>query len=727
MSEWHASELPPGGDPYMEWARGPGRPYIDAFDGPECLIAVLFRLKKGCSPEAFRQRAAAIEREAGDRRTCCCMPTAPRPAGGAGEGRHVSVLVTEAFLARLTGSADFRDYVEDYVIGQRAEAAAGDHPPHGHEDGHEHDHEHAIEAPEVDHAEPMDDTVVMGVIDDAIGFAHERFRLKSGKTRVEYAWVQDAMPPVGSRRTVPCGRESTKQDIDKLLGDCEHGGIVDEDELYRKAGLIDFGRPDPKPGAWRVAHGTHVMDLACGEKPEKGESKRPIVCVQLPAAVTANTSGAWLAPFVVSAIEYILDRADRIAAGRGRLPVVINLSYGFQAGPHDGTHPIEKAIDEIVERRRQESPDAPVAIVMPAGNSHLARCHAEVSYKEKGEDVILDWRIPPDDRTSTFLEIWLPPGTEQSRLSVSLAPPGQDFGPPLAEGAAGSDQALVWKPNGDVLCKLAYELVPTSGRGRLLVAVLPTEFHDAPTELAPHGLWRVKLTNMGLKPKEKVNLWIQRDDTPHGYPTRGRQSFFEGARTCFNGKCTEVPCERFDARGRLLTTDNASFFIRRAGSISAIATGSQPVVVGGFVRKNETKKDPLARYSAGGPVTPPASGKGLHRHGPDAVAVCDDSEVHYGVLAAGSRSGSVVAMNGTSVAAPRVARWIAEQFAASAAGGAGKAMTPATPKGAVHGRAIGKPPAPQPLPEGVALPAFVREGAGLLNLPPIVPLDRYEP
>jgi hypothetical protein len=48
------------------------------------------------------------------------------------------------------------------------------------------------------------------------------------------------------------------------------------------------------------------------------------------------------------------------------------------------------------------------------------------------------------------------------------------------------------------------------------------------------------------------------------------------------------------------------------------------------------------------------------RSGPDAAAVADDSAVLHGVLAAGTRTGSVVAMRGTSVAAPQVTRLISQ-------------------------------------------------------------------
>ena len=66
----------------------------------------------------------------------------------------------------------------------------------------------------------------------------------------------------------------------------------------------------------------------------------------------------------------------------------------------------------------------------------------------------------------------------------------------------------------------------------------------------------------------------------------------------------------------------------------------------------------------GGPATPPANpGPDLVLARPDMLLVSDESKVLRGVLAAGSISGSTVAFTGTSVAAPQLAAWAAEQLA----------------------------------------------------------------
>ena len=170
-----------------------------------------------------------------------------------------------------------------------------------------------------------------------------------------------------------------------------------------------------------------------------------------------------------------------------------------------------------------------------------------------------------------------------------------------------------------------------------------------------------------------VHAWVQRDDLLYGFPIRGRQAYF-------NNDCYV----RFDSEGRDNETDDPACVVQRGSTINAIATGQYPVVIGGYLRKEKV----AAKYSSSGPVyfTGTVNPNPCR---PDVMFVSEDSRVHTGVLAAGSRSGSAVAMGGTSVAAPQVARLIADDLAASGVGGGDRATvhckdrkTPERPPGA---------------------------------------------
>ena len=97
------------------------------------------------------------------------------------------------------------------------------------------------------------------------------------------------------------------------------------------------------------------------------------------------------------------------------------------AGPHDGTDLLEAAMDELLDICNP--PDsAPFRLVLPAGNNHLSRCHAQFSLSG-GESRTLHWRVSPDDWTESSLEIWLPTDVDVSALEFSItAPDGEPSG-----------------------------------------------------------------------------------------------------------------------------------------------------------------------------------------------------------------------------------------------------------------------------------------------------------
>jgi hypothetical protein len=436
--------------------------------------------------------------------------------------------------------------------------------------------------------------------------------------------------------------------------------------------------------------------------------------VQLPTRVTADTSGADLVAFAYDAMEYIVSRAERLL--NPPFSVVINLSYGKIAGPHDGTSELEWGIDQLV--RDCETRRIKLRVVLPAGNNHLLRCHAAMTFTA-GAKVALNWRVLPDDRTPSFLEIWMPfrrGGGDPRRVKVTVTPPGG--APKTIEEKRGAYAS--WAIGNSIYAEMSYTHQPhPTQRGFFFIALQPTarlrrSTQQAPYALAPAGSWTVEIENLQLTPREIVHAWIQRDDSVQGYRRRGRQSYFDDRRY-----------DRYDHAGRDVESDNyvrpvprtrapGASAISREGTLNAIATGSKLDVIGGIVRKTSLIDDGsgalrhemlAAKYSASGPITPPRDTIIVTRDGPSAALASEDSKVHVGVLAAGTRSGSTVAMGGTSVAAPQIARWIADEFAAGRPGD-------------VEALAASQEPFP---PNDPRRPPRIRYGAGRIELQPAKP------
>ncbi|MFM9942466.1 MAG: S8 family serine peptidase [Hyphomicrobiaceae bacterium] len=516
------------------------------------------------------------------------------------------------------------------------------------------------------------ETVVVAVIDDGIGFANSRFRTAAGRTRVEYIWLQDAAHNADAAR-YGYGRSLAKADrggvagIDSALDAATHGGQIDEDEVYARLGAQDFAATQNRifrTIGLHATHGTHVLDLAAGYEPgiapkaagTAGEDSRPIIAVQLPAATNEGTSGASLDTYVVDAIHYILDKADEIARSRGcgRLPVVINFSYGTIAGRHDGTSDLERAVDEVIAKRH--GTPAPVQVVIPTGNSRLKQCHARLRFPALATAAAADriktlrWRVLPDDRTNSHLEIWLPAAAAgtTARVKITVTPP-DGTASPAVEDTAGPTRVWGNTPR-DGMCYVRYAHVPTpTNRGMFLVTVRPTapeedaETGQPETIAAPSGVWTITVENVGLAAHAVVEAWIQRDDTRYGHLAFGRQSYFDHADHV-----------RFGAFDKPPETDDTSH-IQRAGTINPLGTGAHPIIVGGYDRNTWR----VADYSGAGAAHPAPIA------GPSVVAPSDDGAAHRGVMAAGTRSGSVVTLRGTSAAAPLVARLVANRMAAS--------------------------------------------------------------
>lgn len=500
--------------------------------------------------------------------------------------------------------------------------------------------------------------VVMAVIDDGIPFAHRNLRTLSGDgTRVEFCWLQSSeADPDGP---VPFGRELTRNAIDELVG--EHG--PDEDAVYLRSGAMDQAAQRASTIRHFATHGAHVIDAAAGRRFDDGTTDLDllrVIAVQLPAAVTADTSGYRKDAFILSAFHYIFDRADRFAAthlgdAAASLPLIVNLSYGYTGGPHDGTDALEVAISQMIAARQAQG--KPTTLVMPSGNSFGERLNGEIPPERINTDEAypISWRLQPNDRTSSYLEIWLPKAEGATRFQLSITDPSGATslaGGSLEFNSAAADQAADEPAlSRDVLCDdlpIGRCVVARYNArwSRILIALAPTEPDDASLCGAPAGRWTIGLAKIaGADLGALVGCRIQRDFDPFGYMTGARQSYFD-----------DPLDERFGEDGAPSRVENPqAAFVRRHGTLNGIATHQHVTVVSGHY--GDTGR--ATEYGGCGRRRGPGS-----YAGPGDVrisAVSDDSTAMRGVLAAGTRSGSVARLSGTSMAAPRVAHSIALQ------------------------------------------------------------------
>ena len=556
---------------------------------------------------------------------------------------------------------------------------------------------------------PPAGTVLMAVIDHRIAYAHERFRYRDHKknrwrSRVEAIWLQAAGDDILDGETGTKGAVLTAAKIEEHMLDG-----VDDASVYRKA--VNTG--EIPPSLFADTHGTHVTDVACGFDPDDPEGRRrPILAVQLPSAVVGDTSGFQMVSYAIEALWAIFKWADALGPG---LPLVVNFSFGFSAGSKDGSHPLEKEMDRLITARRLAG--GRTFIVLPSGNNYESRDSARIELA-KGENEHIDWHISPDDRTPSYLEIYCNATTglknATTGLKIGIESPGG--GKPLAVSSPLPNTThLLEQVYGKPIAMLHVTRASNQARGvRIVLVVAPTAGFEPDDAYGPAGTWRLTFENSAQQSRV-LDLFVQRDDDLARIGRGGRQSVLDHP-SSYSDEPTLRDASGKDRARHLQSGSAGAFSARRADynarkgtvrpfrTLSAIATGAETIVVGAALERESEPALP-ARYSAGGTEPGAKSGKGkrdvdfsgiVGRNLEGAPYVAGrtkrgarhlSKETMGGLIAAGANSGSTVAYHGTSVAAPIVARALADNI------------------GDVVGGSIGQQFDPLPKPPGGALPA----------------------
>jgi hypothetical protein len=469
---------------------------------------------------------------------------------------------------------------------------------------------------------------ILAVIDDGLPFAHQALRDQDGaKTRVEFCWLQGTAP---ARRHAAgggpnWGREYLRDEIDALIA--AHGG--DEDKLYHAAGVAtpryEYGTTIARFGT----HGSHVLAAAGGGSGTAESRRIRMIAVQLAPAVTLDTAGGGSAPALLAALGYVLESADRIRAGYGLpdLPLVINLSYGYTGGPHDGSGWIASQIRAILDGQRSTT------LILPAGNTFQSSLAGQVVPGAGDLNSDVPWQVQANDRTASPLELWFAPGADLSSLALDIIDPTGFPAAVLAPGELtdASVTYVVRNREGAVVGQIDGRTTAT--RRCVVIRLVPTETPPGRASAAA-GLWRIRLRSaQPAALNGPIDCRLHRDFNPIGYFQGARQSYFD-------------PGEPLIADdGTLRTIDDPDGFLRRYGTLNDLATDAAHTIVVGAAYADTGEP---SFYSSAGPAS-------SEEPAVDGLSPAETDRALAGLPGAGTRSGSVYRLAGTSVAAPLLA------------------------------------------------------------------------
>lgn len=509
--------------------------------------------------------------------------------------------------------------------------------------------------------------VVIGVIDNGAAFAHAAFRNAGGLgSRFEIIWNQTrqlsylnfdehtwTLSGAGWYGAVI---DSTK--IDRIMKRCARDDEIDELGCY---GSLVSQKGSERAIRSRESHGASVAAAVAGSldaanviptgaddcqqmrSPELADAaaKAPIIFVDMPNEQIEISSGRWMPVTVLDGVRFIVAEARKRFKPRDsqkRVPVVINISSGSSAGSHDGNSMIESALTEILNS------DPLIAITVSAGNSRLTQSHFETILSPKAsEDIYV--RVPPAKRFETYVELWPAWQTADGKtalvspdnLKIAIKSPAEET---FRNVVVGGEEVVFLDGEGNVIAgiRFAKNAVQSRNRAMALLVISATSPHEIRPS-APYGNWVIRCTNNAGAPL-KIQAWIERDEIVFGLRQPQQARFIDADYT---------PPQ---ANNWIEDTKNS---VSRYSTLSNLASASHAFAVAAGVGGEKTGF--VSPYSGGG------SGRSELDGSPLLMARADRSPAQPGMPAWGNYRSARRHMNGTSIAAPQAARWIANAFA----------------------------------------------------------------
>ncbi|MEL6126224.1 MAG: hypothetical protein AAFR57_07510, partial [Pseudomonadota bacterium] len=334
----------------------------------------------------------------------------------------------------------------------------------------------------------------MGVVDDGLPFLNDAYKDAHG-TRIMAIWLQ-AITNLKHSSTgdLQIGRVLRAAEINDLAG-------RDEASVYRAINRDLFQPTDLVTVSNALSHGSHILSVAAGSyRNALTQDSTPalstadqILAVQLEPTTVLDTSARRLNFAVVHAVRWMMTQAiyAALADDYGYIPLVVNLSYGAAAGPKDGSGFLESALRNEIQRYERWTnvmlgQRSPLRVVLPFGNGYRDKLTA-VAPAGPAAPVMLNWRLQPDDRTASYLEVR---AQAASNPVLHILPPGEinELRIQLDEG-----EYQDYGVHGDTLARIFREPDEASDRALYVIATRPTRNFQGSERMAPAGAWGIRV------------------------------------------------------------------------------------------------------------------------------------------------------------------------------------------------------------------------------------------
>lgn len=313
---------------------------------------------------------------------------------------------------------------------------------------------------------------LVAVIDDGIDVLHQAFLDEKGESRIVGVWDQrdtSGLPPKGF----------------------DFGTYHDATAI---AGYVKTQQVPASLGRDPDGHGTHVASIAVG-RPAGQFTGGVAPEAQLLFVIADPRNPLGYSVEHVAALNFIAKVADE-----SNKPVVVNVSQGMNAGPHDGRSPLEQGFENFLGLGGK----AGRVIVKSAGNAGSANAHAGIQIAA-GTNAKVQWKRSKDPNWEyDRLEFWW--SQKDTYEFVLVSPSGNR-----------SAQVTIRNPtvNGMVgNCPYRLQFVRRyqfNGDSQLVIEIGSA---DGNTGQVPKGNWTLEIKHVEGPGNLPMDGWIERGPLP---------------------------------------------------------------------------------------------------------------------------------------------------------------------------------------------------------------------
>ena len=323
----------------------------------------------------------------------------------------------------------------------------------------------------------------IAILDSGVDYRHPDFCTADGATRILTYWDQtldyDGMNRYG------VGRIFSREELDRLLtaapDTAAGGGAAGGQTVSAPA----TEAPLPEPSADFSGHGTHIAGICAGNgRASGGRNRGAAPESSLLVVKLKNDADSVFTDYanLMMAVDYVVRFASDTA-----LPLSINISYGSNDGPHDGSGLMERYLNNCIFYGKN-------VVVTATGNEGISRRHSHVQVSEDTQSAV-PFSVAPGEN-SLYLQLFKHYG---DTFTYRLSPP-DGSGEILIPGRAGIYRFSL----GNNLIRLIIsDPTPYQSLQELFLVLLPA----ASGLSLSSGVWQFHIQAESVV-SGSVNLWL---------------------------------------------------------------------------------------------------------------------------------------------------------------------------------------------------------------------------